>query len=125
MKVVLVVDDEPDVRLIARVVLTSAGYDVIEASSGEAALRCLEGDRRPDALLLDVRMGGIDGWETLRRLRKDHSASTLPVVIFTAQLSSASEAPRPWTDYEHFLAKPFDPDGLLEAVRAALGPEDA
>jgi len=124
MAVVLVVDDEADVRLVARVVLTSAGYDVIEAESGEAALAALEGDPRPDAVLLDLRMRGIDGWETLRRLRKEPSASTLPVVIFTAQLSSASEAPRPWKDYEHFLTKPFDPDGLLEAVRHALGPRD-
>src|SRR3979411_2113173 len=77
---VLVVDDEADVRLIARLVLTSAGYDVIEAESGEAALAHLEGDQRPDAVLLDVRMRGIDGWETLRRLRNDPSASDLPVV---------------------------------------------
>jgi CheY-like chemotaxis protein len=124
MAVVLVVDDEADVRLIARVVLTSAGYDVIEAESGEAALERLDGDPRPDAVLLDVRMHGIDGWETLRRMRKDPSASKLPVVIFTAQLSSARDAPRPWKDYEHFLTKPFDPDGLLEAVRNALGTPD-
>ena len=122
MAVVLVVDDEADVRLIARVVLTSAGYEVIEAESGEAALAHLEGDRRPDAVLLDIRMRGIDGWETLRRLREDPSASTLPVVIFTAQLSSANDAPGQWKDYEHFLTKPFEPDGLLQAVRDALGP---
>ena len=115
------VDDEPDVRLVARVVLTSAGYDVVEAESGEAALAQLEGDQPPDAVLLDIRMRGIDGWETLRRMRKDPSSSTLPVVIFTAQLSSAAEAPAPWNDYKHFLTKPFEPDGLLEAVRDALG----
>ena len=119
------VDDEPDVRLIARLVLTSAGYDVIEAESGEAALAHLEGDQRPDAVLLDVRMKGIDGWETLRRLRDDPSGLKLPVVIFTAQLASANDAPSPWKNYEHFLTKPFDPDGLLEAVRAALGTPNA
>jgi CheY-like chemotaxis protein len=122
--VVLVVDDEPDVRLIARLVLTSAGYDVIEADSGEAALAHLEGDSRPDAVLLDVRMRGIDGWETLRRMRNDPTQSDLPVVIFTAQLASAKDAPKEWKNYEHFLTKPFDPDGLLEAVRAAIGPQD-
>ena len=125
MAVVLVVDDEADVRLIARVVLTSAGYDVIEAESGEAALAHLEGDRRPDAVLLDIRMRGIDGWETLRRLRTDPSGSEVPVVIFTAQLSSAQDAPPPWKDYEHFLTKPFDPDGLLQAVRNAIGSPEA
>jgi CheY-like chemotaxis protein len=122
MSLVLVVDDEADVRLVARVVLTSAGYEVVEAESGEAALALMESDRRPDAVLLDVLMKGIDGWETLRRLREDPSASDLPVVIFTAQLNSAAEAPAPWKGYELFLTKPFDPDGLLEAVRSALGP---
>jgi CheY-like chemotaxis protein len=111
---VLVVDDEPDVRLIARLVLTSAGYDVIEAESGEAALAHLKGDQRP--------MRGIDGWETLRRMRSEPSQSNVPVVIFTAQLANASDAPKPWKDYDHFLTKPFDPDGLLEAVKAAIGP---
>src|SRR4026209_917904 len=125
MALVLVVDDEPDVRLIARLLLTSAGYDVIEGDSGEAALAHLEGARRPDAVLLDVRMRGIDGWETLRRLRNDPSQSALPVGIFTAQLASAKDAPGEWKDYEHFLTKPFDPDGLLEAVRAAIGPQVA
>jgi CheY-like chemotaxis protein len=123
MALVLVVDDEADVRLIARLVLTSAGYEVIEAESGEAALAHLDGERRPDAVLLDVRMRGIDGWETLRRMRNDPSQSELPVVIFTAQLNSARDAPNPWKDYEHFLTKPFDPDGLLEAVRTAIGPK--
>ncbi|HEV3227707.1 MAG TPA: response regulator [Acidimicrobiales bacterium] len=121
MAVVLVVDDEPDVRLVARLVLTSAGYEVIEASSGEEALAYLDGDRRPDAVLLDVRMKGIDGWETLRRMRTDLAAGDLPVVIFTAQLAARKDAPAPWKDYEHFLTKPFDPDGLLEAVRQAIG----
>src|SRR5437764_14874886 len=121
MAVVLVVDDEPDVRLVARLVLTCAGYDVIEAASGEEALACVDGDPSPDAVLLDVRLGGIDGWETLRRLRKDPTQSALPVVIFTAQLSARREAPHQWKNYEHFLTKPFDPDGLLEAVQTAIG----
>src|SRR3954454_16781961 len=121
MAVVLVVDDEPDVRLVARLVLSSAGYDVIEAASGEEALACIESEPQLDAVLLDVLMGGIDGWETLRRLRKDPSQATLPVVIFTAQLSARREAPHQWKNYEHFLTKPFDPDGLLEAVQAAIG----
>ena len=120
MATVLVVDDEPDVRLVARLVLTSAGYEVKEAASGEEALAAIYGDPRPDAVLLDVRMGGIDGWETMRRLRKDPSVRGTPVVIFTAQLSARQEAPGPWKDYEHFLTKPFDPDGLLEAVRQAM-----
>jgi CheY-like chemotaxis protein len=119
MPTVLVVDDEPDVRLVARVVLTSAGFDVVEASSGEEALTLLDTDPMPDAVLLDVRMKGIDGWETMRRLRAS-SQGHPPVVIFTAHLSARKEAPGEWKNYEHFLTKPFEPDLLLEAVKEAM-----
>lgn len=119
MPTVLVVDDEPDVRLVARLVLTSAGFDVVEASSGEEALTLLDADPGPDAVLLDVRMKGIDGWETLRRLRASSRARTA-VVIFTAHLSARQEAPGEWKDYEHFLTKPFEPDRLLAAVNEAM-----
>jgi len=122
---VLVVDDEPDVRLIARLVLTSAGYEVVEAESGEAALAHLEGEQQPDAVLLDVRMRGIDGWETLRRMRQDLAQSDLPVVIFTANISARNDAPKPWQGYQHILTKPFDPDALLAAVADAIGTTQA
>src|SRR5258708_4601700 len=122
MAVVLIVDDEPDVRLVARVVLASAGYDVREAASGEEALAQLTGPDLPDAVLLDVRMPGIDGWETLNRLRADQSE--LPVVIFTAHMAARQDAPNPWKGYEHFLTKPFDPDGLLQAVKQAIASGD-
>ena len=120
MPTVLVVDDEPDVRLVARLVLTSAGFDVLEASSGEEALALLDEDPGPDALLLDVRMKGINGWETMQRLRAS-SQSHPPVVIFTADLSARQDAPGQWKDYEHFLTKPFEPDRLVEAVKDAMG----
>ena len=119
MATVLVVDDEPDVRLVARLVLTSAGFDVLEAGSGEEALSLLDGDPKPDALLLDVRMKGMDGWETMRRVRGSSQRDT-PVVIFTADLSARQDAPGEWKDYEHFLTKPFEPDRLLEAVKEAI-----
>ena len=73
-------------------------------------------------MLLDVRMPGMDGWETLQRLRKDQTE--LPVVIFTAHLAARVDAPSPWKDYEHFVTKPFDPDTLLEAVRGAIASGD-
>jgi CheY-like chemotaxis protein len=113
MAVILVVDDEPDVRLVARVVLTSAGYEVLEASSGEEALAQLAIEPRPDAMLLDIRMKG-----------SDTGKPELPVVVFTAHLSARQDAPRPWRNYEHFLTKPFEPDALLEAVKNAIGSPD-
>jgi CheY-like chemotaxis protein len=116
--IVMVVDDEADVRLVARIVLSSAGYEVIEADSGESALGALDRGAAPDVLLLDVRMPGIDGWEVLRRLRSDPDRADLPIVIFTAQLTVREDAPVDLGD-EHVILKPFQPDELLVAVERA------
>lgn len=117
---VLIVDDEPDVRLVARVILEAAGYDVDEAASGEAALDALGDGALPDVLLLDVRMPGIDGWEVLRRVRDaDGMLRDLPVVIFTADIALAEQAPVPLAEREFFLGKPFDPDDLVDLVSRA------
>ena len=117
---VLIVDDEPDVRLVTRVILEAVGYDVHEAESGEAALAVLADGYRPDVVLLDVRMPGIDGWEVLRRLRADPGhLRELPVVIFTADISVAEQAPVELREREFFLGKPFDPDDLIDLVGEA------
>lgn len=122
MRTVLVVDDEPDVRLIARLVLQADGFDVREVSSGEAVLEQLRGGEPPDVLLLDVRMPGLDGWELLRQLRADPVWTSIPVVIFTADLGARSEAPDHLDAASVLLTKPFQADDLLTAVRSALGP---
>jgi CheY-like chemotaxis protein len=116
---VLVVDDEPDVRLIARLVLSAASFDVSEAESGEAALHAID-EGHPDVILLDVRMPGIDGWETLRRIRSDPSQEHLPVVVFTADMTAKAEAPVELQDYDLFITKPFDADELLAIVQDAM-----
>ncbi len=116
----LIVDDEPDVRLVTRVILEAAGYDVEEAESGEAALEALGAGPMPDVLLLDVRMPGIDGWEVLRRVRDSPGRlCELPIVIFTADIASADLAPVALADREFFLGKPFDPDELIDLVGRA------
>ena len=126
MAAVLVVDDEPDVRLVTRVILEAAGYDVQEAESGEAALDALGGGHLPDVLLLDVRMPGIDGWEVLRRLRcGPGQLCDLPVVVFTADISYAEQAPVELCEREFFLGKPFDPDDLVDLVGLAAKTADA
>ena len=121
MGTVLVVDDEADVRLIARLVLQADGYDVREVGSGEAALEDLAAQGPPDALLLDVRMPGIDGWELLRRLRAEPGWDAVPVVVFTADLGARSEASEHLDEADVLLTKPFSADDLLGAVRAAVG----
>lgn len=117
----MVVDDEPDVRLIARVVLGAADFEVLEVSSGAAAMEQLEAGATPDVLLLDVRMPGLDGWDVLRQLRDDPKLEHLPVVVFTADLSARGEAPAVLRDGDVMITKPFQADDLLRAVEAAVG----
>lgn len=122
-RTVLVVDDEEDIRLLARITLQSAGFRVIEASSGDEALISVDTEG-PDAMLLDVRMPGMDGWEVLDRLKAQDRLDDLRVVVFSAhEMASASEKAR-----EHgsagFLTKPFMPEELVAALSSAIGEEE-
>ena len=78
---ILIVDDEPDFLEVMRVRLEASNYEVITASNGEDALNHVKNDK-PDAVLLDILMPGIDGLEVLRRIRK--TDESLPVYIITA-----------------------------------------
>lgn len=118
MPKVLVVDDEPDVRLIARIVLGAADHDVVEVGTGEAALALFDEGPPADVVLLDVRLPGLDGWEVLRRIRSDPATATLPVVVFTADLTASHDAPADLAG-EVVLTKPFQADQLVDAVRRA------
>ena len=126
MASVLVVDDEPDIRLIARVVLTSAGHDVEEAGSAAEALACVEtssNDQALDVIVLDVRLPDMDGWQVLDRLRA--GGYDVPVVLFTADVRVNDDLPACWRASDQLLKKPFKPDALLAAVTAALGSGDS
>ena len=116
----MVVDDEPDVRLIARVVLGAAEFDVLEMDSGASAMEELQAGRTPDVVLLDVRMPGLDGWSLLRQLRADPELADLPVVVFTADMSARGEAPAELRDGDVLITKPFQADDLLRAVQTAI-----
>src|SRR5262245_35657603 len=80
---ILVVDDEPSLRLLVCMFLESEGYVVETAASGDEALRVLH-DRRPDVLLLDLMMPGMDGWEVLRACRAQVDLADLPVIVMSA-----------------------------------------
>lgn len=120
---VLIIDDDEDLRIFATKALTRAGHSVIEADSGEAGLHLIEA-RKPDLLLLDLNMPGVDGFEVLRRLRARESSRALPVIVLTA-LGDEESARRSFqfgaTD---FLNKPFTPPQLDARVRACFAHSD-
>jgi CheY-like chemotaxis protein len=118
---VLLIDDEPDIRRVARLGLTRVGgMEVVEASSGaEGLVKARE--ERPDAVLLDVMMPGLDGPSTLARLREDPATAGVPVVFLTAKAMAAEVDRLKALGAAGVLTKPFDPMTLARDLRAALG----
>jgi CheY-like chemotaxis protein len=118
---VLVIDDEPDIRRIARLGLTKVGkMDVVEAANGTEGLARAKAER-PDAILLDVMMPGLDGPSTLVRLREDPETAGVPVVFLTAKAIAAEVDRLRALGAAGVLTKPFDPMTLARELRAALG----
>lgn len=111
MSLILIVDDEDDIRYMARVVLQLDGHKVIEASHGQAALELL-GSHQPDLILTDLNMPIMDGLEFIGHVRGDPKTSGIPICLVTAN-------PNVVADVE-ILAKPFDLHDLSGIVEAAL-----
>lgn len=114
-RTVLVVEDEADVMLAFRIMLETAGYGVMEASSGEQALEKLD-HALPDAIVLDILLPGIDGWEVLERLRQSDRARDVPVIVATA--SASPEYARTAVDLrcDALLTKPFGAEEFRRTV---------
>lgn len=116
---ILIVDDEPNVRLVFRVALESAGHRCIEAVDGASARERLAGDGgEVDLVLLDLRMPGDDGVATLRRLRD--AGVDVPVVMLTAHGSVPDAVAAMKLGAVDFLAKPITPEALRRAVDEVL-----
>src|SRR6266516_3723272 len=111
---VLVVDDDPQVRELVRVNLEMEGYSVREAANAEEGLSAVEDDA-PDLILLDVMMPQVDGWEMLRRVQERHGIGSIPVVMFSGQLDASSEAAE--RGAQGFVGKPFDLRALIEQTK--------
>jgi two-component system response regulator (stage 0 sporulation protein F) len=116
MKKILVVDDEESIRELYRAELTDEGYDVDLAADGNQALRRLD-TYRPDLVTLDVKMPGIDGIETLRRIREKDTK--IPVILVTA-FGEFKQDFNTWAS-DAYIVKSHDPTELKETVRKLLG----
>ena len=96
------------------------GYKVLVAMDGEEALSQLE-HAKPDLILLDIMMPGIDGWETLTRLKRANETSEIPVIIFTAREHSRGHQKSAEMGAADYFRKPFEPDELIELVEKHAG----
>ena len=117
MKTVLVVDDEPVLRILMREILQEEGYAVIDAADGRTMLELLDGVH-PDLVLMDVMMPGVDGREAYQMLRSRTDLPDLPVVMMSAAVQPSKLDP----SITAFLRKPFDLTELLELVARVIGP---
>ena len=113
---ILIVDDEPQIRRVLRTIISSNGYSVIEARSGEEALEKIR-DERPDLVLLDVNLPGISGLETCREIR--HSAD-IPIIMLTVRNSERDKVQALDAGADDYVLKPFGAEELLARIRAAL-----
>jgi len=116
---VLVVDDDPQVREVVRVNLEMEGYTVREAGNAEEGLAAVEDDA-PDLILLDVMMPQVDGWEMLRRVQERHGIGSIPVVMFSGQLEPTAGREATQRGAHAFVGKPFDLRALIEQTKKII-----
>jgi CheY-like chemotaxis protein len=117
---ILVVDDEADLRLVVRLMLEMAGYEVEEAATGEEGLVKVE-QQRPCLVLLDIRLPGIDGLEVLRRVRSDDDLGDVRVVMMSAHTSPETLEAAREEGSDGYLVKPFKEDDLLRTADEFCG----
>ncbi|HEX5870206.1 MAG TPA: response regulator [Longimicrobium sp.] len=118
---ILLVDDEDDIREVAQMSLEmTAGWDVVTAASGADALR-LAASERPDAILLDVMMPGMDGPATARALHASGDTAQIPIILLTAKVQAADRKRFDDLGVAGVLSKPFDPMELAAQVSGVLG----
>lgn len=113
---ILVVDDEPQIRRVLLTTLTSQGYTVAEAKSGDEALETFRDDR-PDLILLDVNMPGRSGLETCREIR---STSDVPIIMLTVRNTERDKVQALDAGADDYVVKPFGSEELMARIRAAL-----
>jgi CheY-like chemotaxis protein len=119
----LIIDDEPHIRQMMRLTLEAAGYEVAEAADGAAGLERFGDGRTYDAVILDQKMPGLDGLETLRRIKERTPTACVVMATAFGSIELAVDAMR--LGATDFLRKPMTPEALRAAVAAAIGSQAA
>ena len=121
-KRILVVEDNEDNRRIIRDLLTSVGYELLEAMDGVEGVAMAQ-QHRPDLILMDIQLPVIDGYEATRRIRTIPELADVPIIAVTSYALSGDEPKTREAGCDGYVAKPFSPRQLLAKVREFL-PED-
>ena len=118
-KLILAVEDQEDNMQILRDLLTSAGYEIVEAENGEQAIAAVA-KRRPDLILMDIQLPIMDGYEATRRIKADPALRSIPIIAVTSHALSGGEEKARAAGCDDFVAKPYSPRVLLAKVRHYL-----
>jgi two-component system, cell cycle response regulator DivK len=113
---ILVVEDQEDNRRILRDLLTSRGYDLVEAEDGEKALTMAE-NRRPDLILMDVQIPLIDGYEVTRRIKANPALRAIPIIVVTSYALSGDESKARAAGCNAYVSKPYSARQLLAKIQ--------
>jgi len=119
MSTILIVEDNEKNMKLARDVLQSRGYATLEAVTGEEGVR-LAIDRKPDLVLMDIQLPGINGMEALRQVRADPGCAKIPVVAFTASVTPTDRSQISAAGFDGFISKPINLKEFLETVKRLL-----
>ena len=117
---ILVVEDQEHNRRILRDLLTSVGYELIEAVTGSEGVR-LARSHRPDLILMDIQLPELDGHEATRQIKADPDLRAIPIIVVTSYALSGDETKALAAGADAYVTKPFSPRQLLAKVRELLG----
>ena len=116
---VLVIDDDKTITMALRIRLCAAGYDMSSVPDGISAIKAVK-DKRPDVILLDIRMPGMDGFEVNRQLKAVPELKDIPVIFLSAHVQEATRQGALAAGGRHFLAKPYDAAQLVAVIEDAI-----
>jgi two-component system cell cycle response regulator DivK len=116
---ILVVEDQEDNRTILRDLLGAAGYELIEATDGAEGVKLAQ-QQKPDLILMDIQLPGMDGYEATRRIKSQAALKSTPIIAVTSYALSGDEAKARAAGCDGYVTKPFSPRELLAKVREYL-----
>ena len=121
MKKIMVVDDEDSLRELAKAIFTDAGFEVLEAASGQECLEMLKTEK-PDLILMDMMMPGMSGRETVENIRKNPKTKGIRIIFLTvARFSETGKETLDKLKVLDYITKPFDNDDLVNKVKQLVG----
>ena len=116
---ILVIEDNEENRRIMRDLLTHAGYEIIEAVTGEDGVTAAE-TQRPDLILMDIQLPGLDGYEATRRIKASPALREIPIIAVTSYALSGDDVKAFEAGCDAYVTKPFSPRALLAKIREYL-----